>query len=211
MSRSRAVDIILEHEVIAILRLEAEDDILPAAEALVAGGIRCLEVTSNTPGAFNAVSLLSDLHDDVLVGMGTILDADMARRAVDAGASFLLTPTTVLPVIGVGHERGVAVGIGAFTPTEMHRAHRHRADFVKVFPATVLDPGYLQAVTGPLPDLRLLPTGGIGPDNANAWLSHGGAALGVGSALTPSDAIEKGRYETLTERAQTLLATIKET
>lgn len=208
MSRHRAVETIHRHKVIAILRLEHEDDIIPASDALVEGGIRCLEVTTNTPGAFDAVSSLRERYDDVIVGMGTVLNEDMAHQAVEAGAAFLLTPTTEIPVIKVGHEHGAAVGIGAFTPTEMHRAHRHGADFVKVFPAKVLDPAYLHAVKGPLPELQLLPTGGIGPDNAKTWLSHGGAALGVGSALTPSDAIADGAYDILTKRAETLLAAI---
>lgn len=208
MSRHRAVETIQKEKVIAILRLDHHDDIVPTADALVAGGIRCLEVTTNTPGAFDAVSTLTERYDDVIVGMGTVLNENMAHRAVQAGAAFLLTPTTEIPVIEVGHEHGAAVGIGAFTPTEMHRAHRCGADFVKVFPAKFLDPGYLQAVKGPLPELTLLPTGGIGPDNAKAWLSHGGSALGVGSALTPSDAIAEGAYDVLTERAQTLLAAV---
>lgn len=208
MSKQRVVDAILEHKIVAILRLDEEDKIVPVAEALIEGGIRCIEVTTNTPGAFDALPSVAELHDDVFVGMGTVLDADMARAAVDAGASFIITPITDVSIVEVAHEEGVPIGMGAYTPTEMYRAHRHGSDFVKVFPAKYLEPGYLRAVKAPLPDLRLMPTGGVGPDNARTWLAHGAEALGVGSALTPSHAIAEERYDDLTQRAATLIETI---
>ena len=164
--------------VVAVLRAPTADGFSAVADVLVAAGVTALEVTLTSRGALEAISgLRRQLSGDVVVGAGTVLTDDDAKAAVDAGAAFLVSP-----VGGLGPQ-AVPFYPGAFTPTEVHAAHRAGAPLIKLFPAGGLGPGYLKDLRGPLPDVRIMPTGGIGLDDSATGLTAGAVAVGVGGPL----------------------------
>ena len=189
--------------VLAIVRLRGHepDDALLAA--LVEGGVRAVEVTLPTPGSLAAVRRwLAD--ERVVVGVGTVRSGEDAARAADAGAQFLVTPTTNLDVLRVGAERSVPVVPGALTPTEIDLAWRHGAAAVKVFPiATVGGPTYLRAVREPLDDVLILPTGGVDPATTEEFARAGCVGVGAGGGLVGEQLVAEGAWDALTERART--------
>jgi 2-dehydro-3-deoxyphosphogluconate aldolase/(4S)-4-hydroxy-2-oxoglutarate aldolase len=172
--------------IIAILRSQDAEDAVATGNRLVAAGIRILEVSLNTPGALAAIAELAS-RSGAVVGVGTVLTADAARQAADAGARFFVAPILDVDAINAAHERGMAAVPGCATPSEMLRAYDAGAEAIKVFPATMWTPTGLENVLRAMPFLRLVPTGGIGVDDARAWLSAGATALGVGSSLTPEN------------------------
>ncbi|HXE44104.1 MAG TPA: bifunctional 4-hydroxy-2-oxoglutarate aldolase/2-dehydro-3-deoxy-phosphogluconate aldolase [Conexibacter sp.] len=172
---------ICARRVVGILRC---DEPLRVGTAVIEGGVDVVEVPLNVPGALDAVRSLVARFPDALVGAGTVMSAADARAALDAGASFLLSPVLRPEVIEAAHAAGAAAVPGAFTPTEIDACMRAGADLVKLFPADRLGPADLRAVLAALPDARLLPTGGISAANAAAWLAAGAVAVGVGGALT---------------------------
>ena len=137
-----------------------------------------------------------------------MIDAATARAVIDAGARFVVSPVFRREVIDACHERDVAVAPGCFTPTEILDAHEHGADIVKVFPATALGPSYIKDVRAPLPQVRLMPTGGVTLDNAGDWIRAGAVAVGVGSALLDAKAIEEGRFDVLANNARRIVASV---
>jgi 2-dehydro-3-deoxyphosphogluconate aldolase/(4S)-4-hydroxy-2-oxoglutarate aldolase len=172
--------------IIAILRSQDAEEAVATGNRLVAAGIRILEVSLNTPGALAAIAELSS-RSGAIVGAGTVLTADAARQAADAGARFYVSPTLDIDTIDAAHERGMAAVPGCATPSEMLRAHGAGAEAIKVFPATMWTPAGLANVVRAMPFLSLVPTGGIGVDDARPWLSAGATALGMGSSLTPEN------------------------
>ncbi|PAU84663.1 2-dehydro-3-deoxyphosphogluconate aldolase [Halorubrum salipaludis] len=199
---ARRVDQIREGGVVAILRGVGPESAIDVADAVVDGGVTALEVTADTPRVTETIGALSDRFDDVLVGAGTVLDAETARAVQLAGAEFLVTPTVDAGVIETGNRYGTPVATGAFTPTEAVRAYEAGADLVKVFPAKTGGPDHVAALGGPLPQIPLVPTGGVGPENAGAYVEAGAAAVGVGSAIVDDDAVANGDYEAITENAR---------
>jgi 2-dehydro-3-deoxyphosphogluconate aldolase/(4S)-4-hydroxy-2-oxoglutarate aldolase len=163
-----------------------------------------------TPGALRAIEEASGKVDGVLMGAGTVLDGPTARQAILAGAEFLVTPTVELDVIEMAHRYGVVIIAGAMTPTEILTAWEAGADMVKVFPANVLGPGYLKAVHGPLPQIPLVPTGGVTAKTAGEFIRAGAAVVCAGSWLVDKKAVAEGRYEILTARARELLNAVNE-
>jgi len=198
-----------ESGVIGIIRIQTAEDLLAIAGALHRGGLNCLEITMNTPGALRAIESTREKLPQVLLGAGTVLDAISAREAILAGAQFLVTPTVKLDVLEVAHRYGVPAIIGAMTPTEILTAWEAGADMVKVFPASVLGPKYLQEIHGPLPQIPLVPTGGITAENAGDFIRAGAVAVCVGSWLVDKKAITEGRLEVLTERARQLVEAVR--
>jgi len=194
--------------VLGIIRIEAADDLVRIAHALDDGGLSCVEITMTTPGALRAIEEASGKLEGVLMGAGTVLDAATARQAILAGAQFLVTPTVELDVIETARRYGVVVIPGAMTPTEILTAWEAGADMVKVFPASVLGPSYLKAVRGPLPQIPLVPTGGITADNAGEFIHAGAAMVCAGGWLVDKKAVANGHYEILTERARQLVNTV---
>jgi 2-dehydro-3-deoxyphosphogluconate aldolase/(4S)-4-hydroxy-2-oxoglutarate aldolase len=182
------------------------DDLSAAVEigrALVEGGIRSLEFTLTNRDALAAVTQVrTDLAGAAWVGAGTVLTADAARKAIGAGAQFLVTPTLEPDVITAGREAGVPVVCGAFTPTEILAAWRHGAELVKVFPARVLGPGFIKDVLAPLPDLRLVPTGGVDLENCRAFLGAGAYTVALGSNLVDATLIAKRDWQALAALAR---------
>jgi 2-dehydro-3-deoxyphosphogluconate aldolase/(4S)-4-hydroxy-2-oxoglutarate aldolase len=179
-------------------------------DALAEGGVRALEVTMTVPGATELIrELSSSLTDDVLLGAGTVLDPQTAARVVDAGAKFVVSPVFRPVMIDVCHRLGVPALPGCFSPTEILTAWETGADIVKVFPATALGPGFLTDVRGPLPHLKLMPTGGVTLDNAGDWIRAGAVAVGVGTALLDRAAIAAGNYSVLRDNAARIVAGIR--
>ncbi|MEU4625508.1 bifunctional 4-hydroxy-2-oxoglutarate aldolase/2-dehydro-3-deoxy-phosphogluconate aldolase [Actinoplanes sp. NPDC023801] len=181
---------------VAVLRAPTADGFAAVADVLVAAGVTALEVTLTSGGALDSIAgLRRRLPDTVAVGAGTILTEDDAKAAVDAGATFL-----VAPVGGLGPQP-VPFYPGAFTPTEVHAAQRSGAPIVKLFPAGGLGPGYLKDLRGPLPGVRVMPTGGIGLDSIAEWLAAGAVAVGLGGPLI-GDAATGGSLTALAARAR---------
>jgi len=194
---------------LGIIRVQTSSDLVRIAEALREGGLKCLEITMTTPGALEAIEGSRERLPDVLMGAGTVLDAVTAREAILAGAQFLVTPTVAPDVIEMAHRYGVPVIPGAMTPTEILACWEAGADMVKVFPASVLGSGYIKAVRGPLPQIPLVPTGGITADNAGDFIKAGAALVCAGGWLVDRSALAQGRYEVLTRKAKSLLEAVR--
>jgi 2-dehydro-3-deoxyphosphogluconate aldolase/(4S)-4-hydroxy-2-oxoglutarate aldolase len=161
------------------------------------------------PGAIGLIAKLAPvLSKDILFGAGTVTDATTARAVIDAGARFVVSPVFRPEVIAACHEREIAVAPGCFTPTEILDAHDAGADIIKVFPATALGPQFIKDVRAPLPQVRLMPTGGVSLDNAGDWIKAGAVAVGVGSALLDAKAIDEGRLDVLTNNARRIVASV---
>lgn len=194
---------------VAVVRTDEPDKLVPIAHALRDGGIACIEVTMTVPGAIDGIRAVSDaLGTTVLVGAGSVTDADTTRAAIDAGARYVVSPVFKPEVLDAAHQAGAAAMPGCFTPTEILMAHEAGADVVKVFPAGVLGMGFIRAVLAPLPYLRLMPTGGVSLDNATDWLRAGAVAVGAGSALVDTEAIAAGDWDRLTANARRLRASV---
>ncbi len=201
MSRDTVVRRIIDRGIVAVMRAPSGQMLLEVAEALAAGGVEAVEVTFTVPGAARVIEQVAErLGDRVLLGAGTVLDAETARTAILAGAEFIVAPTLNLEVIRLAHRYDKAVVPGALTPTEVLTAWEAGADMVKVFPSDLTGPGYLKALHGPLPQVRLLPTGGVNLKTAAEFLRAGACALGVGGALVEAKAVaagDLGRIESL--------------
>ncbi|MEE6289342.1 bifunctional 4-hydroxy-2-oxoglutarate aldolase/2-dehydro-3-deoxy-phosphogluconate aldolase [Georgenia sp. MJ173] len=186
--------------VIAIVRLSepVPDAVL---DSVLAGGVRAIEVTANTPGAFEAVTRWRG-RGEAVVGVGTVRTAEDARRAVDAGAQFIVTPTLVPAVLAEARQAGLPVVCGALSPTEIDSAWQQGAAAVKIFPVDVAGgPRYVTALQAPLPDVSLVPTGGVDPALTQEYASLGCAGVGVGSALVAADVVSTGAWDVLERRA----------
>lgn len=201
----------IEHAgVVAVIRMQEPDRLRAVIDALAEGGVRALEVTMTVPGAIELIQGLSaSLSGEFLLGAGTVLDPQTASRVIDAGAKFVVSPVLRPPIIDVCHRRGVAALPGCFSPTEILTAWESGADIVKVFPATALGPSYLTDVRGPLPQLKLMPTGGVTLDNAGDWIRAGAVAVGVGTALLDRAAIAAGDYGAVRANAERIVANVR--
>jgi 2-dehydro-3-deoxyphosphogluconate aldolase/(4S)-4-hydroxy-2-oxoglutarate aldolase len=189
---------------IAILRRVQADKIAAVASAIRDGGIRCLEITLDSPTAIEDIGRLSRDVEGIVVGAGTVLDAPSARQAILAGARFIVTPTIEPGAGRMARRYGAGVIMGAMTPTEALRAWEAACDLVKVFPANTLGPQFVRALRGPLPQIPLAPTGGITADNAGEFIRAGAHIVCVGGWLTDPKAIMEGRLEIIRERAQAI-------
>jgi 2-dehydro-3-deoxyphosphogluconate aldolase/(4S)-4-hydroxy-2-oxoglutarate aldolase len=195
--------------VVAVIRLKDPARLRAVVDAMAAGGVRALEVTMTVPRAVELIrELAPTLPDGFLLGAGTVTDAATARAVIDAGASFVVSPVFRPDVIAACHERDVPAMPGCFSPTEILNAHDCGADIIKVFPATMLGPQFLKDVRAPLPQVKLMPTGGVTLDNAGDWIRAGAVAVGVGSALLDAKAIDSGRYEVITASARRVVESV---
>jgi 2-dehydro-3-deoxyphosphogluconate aldolase/(4S)-4-hydroxy-2-oxoglutarate aldolase len=193
MSRQDSLARVLQSGIVAVIRASSGERLGDVAEALLAGGIDCMEVTFTVP---SAVDVLRDVHERVgdraLLGAGTVLDSETARAAILAGAEFIVSPSTDLDVIRLCNRYDKLVMPGALTPTEVVTAWEAGADVIKVFPSDLTGPAYLKALHGPLPQVRLMPTGGVNLQTAADFLHAGACALGIGSSLVEKDAVQNG-------------------
>jgi 2-dehydro-3-deoxyphosphogluconate aldolase/(4S)-4-hydroxy-2-oxoglutarate aldolase len=195
--------------VVAVIRLKDPATLRAVVDAMAEGGVRALEVTMTVPGAVDLIrELAPTLPEGFLLGAGTVTDVTTARAVIDAGASFVVGPVFRPDVIAACHERDVAAMPGCFSPTEILAAHECGADIVKVFPATALGPQFIKDVRAPLPQVKLMPTGGVTPDNAGEWIRAGAVAVGLGSALLDPKAIEGGRWDVITANARRVVANV---
>lgn len=197
--------------VIAVVRLDDLSRAAPLTEALVAGGVRAVEFTFTNPAAAAAITAAREaLGGRALIGAGSVLDAETARIAILSGAAFVVTPTVSLPVIEMCRRYGVATTIGALTPTEILTAWQAGANYVKVFPASLGGPGYLRDVRGPLPQVKLIPTGGVDAANAGDFIRAGAVAVALGSNLVDAASVANDDWETITARARAVAAAVAE-
>ncbi|RYE19291.1 MAG: bifunctional 4-hydroxy-2-oxoglutarate aldolase/2-dehydro-3-deoxy-phosphogluconate aldolase [Sphingobacteriales bacterium] len=199
------LDQIFEHKIVAIIRGANPTDVLKIAEALYAGGIRILEITMNSIEPLRVIKEVSTKMDNkMVIGAGTVLDVQEARDAVAAGAQFILSPVVDEEVIKTAKSLGVVSIPGAYTATEIFKAYKYGADIVKVFPAT--SPGYIKDITGPLPQIPLLPTGGITLQNIGDYKRAGAVGFGMGTSLVNTKLPVTEQYLTeITANAQKIV------
>lgn len=199
---------ILEHKVVAIVRGANPPDLLRIAEALHAGGVRLMEVTLNSPGALASIEEIARVMDGkLLVGAGTVLDPETARAALLAGAKYIISPTLNKKTIRMTKRYGAVSIPGAYTATEILKAYECGGDLIKVFPASAGGPGYFKDISGPLPFIPLMPTGGVSLDNIKGFAAAGAAAFGLGSALVDTSKPVTDEYLVqLTARARQFVA-----
>ena len=204
MTASRRQDLIEEltsARAVAVLRANGAPSAAAAGRAIVAGGVRAIEVTMTVPDAYDVMRQLAG-DDSLILGAGTVLTAEEVDACVAAGARFIVSPTCCPEVIARAKDHDVVAIPGAMTPTEVLAAWNHGADMVKIFPAARLGPEYLSDLRGPLPDIPLVPTGGITDQNALAYLDAGATLLCFGSWLVDRESLAEGRFDVLTERAR---------
>ena len=200
--RAKDLQFMLDSGVVSVLRAKDSAQLMKVCKALADGGVRAIEVTMTTPNALAVIHEVSvAMGDDILVGVGTVLDPETARAAILAGARFVVGPTLNLDVIRLCNRYGRVVVPGTFTCTEMLTAWEAGADLCKLFPATALGPKYIKDVHGPLPQIEIIPTGGVSIDNAGEFIKCGAAAIAAGSAMVPKDALAAGDFGKITEIA----------
>lgn len=194
---------------VAVVRMAESDTLHKVAEAILAGGVSHIEVTMTTPGALQVIERLrTDGPPGMVVGVGSVCDAETARKAIAAGAQYVVSPVFKPEIIAAAHAHDVPAATGCFTPTEIQLAWEAGADLIKVFPADVVGMAFFKAVLAPLPHLKLMPTGGVTLDNGGDWIRAGAVAVGVGSALLDKNAIAEGDFGRLTDNAARLVASV---
>jgi len=210
MNKTDKLNLIRETGVIAIMRAHSSEQLIVAADAIKAGGVRVIEVTMTTPGALDVIAEATRRYGDaVLFGAGSVLDAETARAALLAGAGFVVAPTLNLDVIALCNRYSIPVMPGCFTPTEMLAAWEAGADMVKLFPASIGGPALVKAIRAPLPQLEIVPVGGVNLDTAADFIRNGAAALGVGSSLVNQKLLDAGDMAELNRRAARFIEEVK--
>ncbi len=210
MGRDATLRRILDGGIVAVVRAESGASLLKVVQALAEGGVSAAEVTFTVPDAIDVIrEVRREVGDAVVLGAGTVLDTETARAALLAGAEYIVSPTLNLDVIRLCRRYDRAVMPGAFTPTEILTAWENGADVVKVFPADVGGPAYLKAIRGPLPQIRLMPTGGVDLNTALSFLQAGACCLGVGSSLVDPRAIAAGDFDRIRDLATQYAAIVR--
>ena len=210
-SKEEILSQIKETGLIPIIRVASKDVAFKVAEAFLEGGLNVIEVTFSVPNAVDVVRSLTEKYgDDVIIGTGTVLDTETARAAILAGSEFIVSPIFSRELIEISRRYARPCFPGAVTPTEILNAYQWGADAVKVFPASSFGgASYIKNVRGPLPQIPLIPTGGVNLDTAEAFIKAGVFALGVGGAITDKKAISEGRYDVITENVKKFQAIVK--
>jgi 2-dehydro-3-deoxyphosphogluconate aldolase/(4S)-4-hydroxy-2-oxoglutarate aldolase len=202
MSRESTLRRILDGGIVAVVRAESGEQLAQVVKALAEGGVTAAEITFTVPDAVGVIrKVREELGDSVVIGAGTVLDPETARAALLAGAEYIVAPTVNLDVIRLCRRYDKVVMPGALTPTEVVAAWEAGADVVKIFPAEVGGPAYIKALRGPLPQVRLMPTGGVDLSTADAFLKAGACCLGVGGSLVEAKAVTSGNWNRLRELA----------
>jgi 2-dehydro-3-deoxyphosphogluconate aldolase/(4S)-4-hydroxy-2-oxoglutarate aldolase len=211
MDKTAKLHLIRETGVIAIMRAQSSAQLIAAADAIWAGGVRAIEVTMTTPGALSVIEEATMRYGEKLIfGAGSVLDAETARAAILAGADFVVAPTLDPATIGLCRRYSVPVMPGCYTPTEMLTAWQAGADMLKLFPASVGGPALVKAILAPLPQIEIVPVGGVDLDTAAEFIASGAAALGVGSSLVNQKLLDAGDMEELTRRAKAFIEKVKQ-
>lgn len=202
MTKEDLLELIRKTGVVAIMRAKSPDQLLAAADAVLAGGVNAIEVTMTTPGALEVIEQATAKYGaDVIFGAGSVLDPETARAVILAGAQFVVAPTLNLKTIEVCKRYSVPVIPGAYTPTEILTAWEAGADMVKVFPASAGGPAYIKAVKAPLPQIRLVPVGGVNLNTTADFIRAGADVVGVGGALISQKLLDDGDFDAIIERA----------
>lgn len=211
MDRIEILDRLLDAGIAAVIRAQNSEHLMKVAEALQGGGVECIEVTMTTPNALQVIAEVNQRYgEEIVLGVGTCLDPETARAAILAGAQFIVAPALNLDTITMAHRYDKVVVPGCFTPTEIMTAWEAGADLVKVFPAGGLGPRYFKDVLAPLPQVRLVPTGGVNLDTAADFIKAGAAALCVGSAMMPKAAMAAGDWDRIRDIASQFVAIVKQ-
>jgi 2-dehydro-3-deoxyphosphogluconate aldolase/(4S)-4-hydroxy-2-oxoglutarate aldolase len=210
MTKDKVLESLLASKAVAIIRMTDAAKLAKAAAALRKGGVTALEVTMTVPGAVEIIRTMArDKEPGVLIGAGTVLDAGTASDVIAAGADFVVSPVMDTDMVRACREAEVLVVPGAFTPTEIVAAWRAGADIVKVFPATSLGPQFFRDLRGPLPHIRLMPTGGVTLENAREFIAAGACCVGIGTALLDRKTIDADDWEGLASRARRLVESLR--
>ena len=210
MNRLEIVNSLIESKAIAVIRLADPSKLIKVAEAIYRGGISSIEITMTVPDAINVIKLaVKEIGSHMNIGVGSVLNAEIAKQAIDAGAKYVVSPIFKKEIIEAAHNNNIPAMPGAFTPTEIQTAYESDADIIKVFPADVVGMAFFKGVLAPMPHLKLMPTGGVTLTNAGEWIKAGACAVGVGSALLDKKAIALGNYNILTANAKLLKESLK--
>ncbi len=212
MTKEQAAHRIVEIGIVPVIRASSAQLAIKAADAVCAGGIPIVEMTMTVPGAVEAIAQLAkSVGSDVLIGAGTVLDSQTAQQCIDAGAEFIVSPGFELETVLTVNRLGKLMMAGALTPTEVIRAWRAGSDFVKVFPCGAVGGAkYIKALKAPLPDVPLIPTGGVNMETAADFIHAGAAALGIGSELVSTSTLNSGDTRQISETARKYLAIVRE-
>lgn len=209
MGPQQTLDRIGVEKLVMVVRAHSADDALRAVEAARAGGVRAIEVTFTVPGALGVMArLVAENDPELVVGAGTVLSAEQAHAAIDAGASFLVSPGLDEALLALAESEGALMIPGIFTASEAMRATANGARAVKLFPSDAVGPGYLKALLSPLPTLKVMPSGGVGPANAGAWLAAGAVAVGMAGRLSPLGPVDAALAGVITAEARASIASV---
>lgn len=208
MNKTEILNIILKEKLVAIIRLKKQSEVAQVLKALVEGGIKVIEITTNTPGFLDEIESARKLYPNALIGAGTVTSPKLAIDSISAGSQFLVTPNTDPEIVKTAHANKVPVLMGALTPTEISLAEEAGADVVKLFPSGDLGLGYFKSVKGPFSNVKFFAVGGINLANAQEWLDAGVLGLGLGGSLAkPIKSSEE--YEETVQRAKKFVELVK--
>jgi 2-dehydro-3-deoxyphosphogluconate aldolase/(4S)-4-hydroxy-2-oxoglutarate aldolase len=201
-AKSEIISLLTNPGIIAVVRAQKAEQVIPLSEALIAGGVIAIEITMTTPNAIEAIrNARESLGERAVIGVGTVLDAKVCRDAIEAGAEFVVTPICRTDFVAIARAADRPIMLGAYTPTEAQTAYEAGADFIKIFPADTLGPGYIKALRAPLPHLKIVPTGGVDVHNVADFLKAGCVALGVGGSLVSAKILQDADWAALTRKA----------
>lgn len=209
MNKKQILYEIFKRKAVAVLRVKEEDKLKKVILAIADGGVSVAEITMTVPNAIKLIEKMSkELDENIIIGVGSILNKQTAEDAIKAGAKYVVSPILKKEIIEMAQKYDVPVMPGCFTPTEIYSAFEMGADIAKVFPADVVGMAFFKAILAPMPHLKLMPTGGVSLTNAGDWLKAGACAVGIGSALLDEKAIKEENYLKLTENAKTIMNSI---
>jgi 2-dehydro-3-deoxyphosphogluconate aldolase/(4S)-4-hydroxy-2-oxoglutarate aldolase len=210
MNKVEKLKIIRDTGVIAIMRAKSSEQLISAADAIMKGGVKVIEVTMTTPGALEVISTAKKRYgSEVIFGAGSVLDPETGRAAILAGADFVVAPTLNLELIAMCNRYSIPVAPGCYTPTEALTGWEAGADLIKLFPASFGGPDLVKAILAPLPQIQIIPVGGVNLETAAEFIKKGSAALGVGSSLVSQKLLDAGDLDELTRRAAGFIEQVK--
>jgi 2-dehydro-3-deoxyphosphogluconate aldolase/(4S)-4-hydroxy-2-oxoglutarate aldolase len=209
MTKEHIIQRLLEPGVVAIIRADSSEQLIDASRALIDGGISAIEITMTTPNALKVIAEARRVFGErILAGVGSVLDVKTAAAAIEAGAEYVITPVLKPEVIAYCNEQGKPIFAGSYTPTEAQTAHELGADFIKIFPADGLGPKYISAIRGPLPHLKIVPTGGVDVNTAGDFIRAGCVAVAAGSSLISKEILKNQDWKKLQALAEAFVAAV---
>jgi 2-dehydro-3-deoxyphosphogluconate aldolase/(4S)-4-hydroxy-2-oxoglutarate aldolase len=208
--RAATAERLCDKGIVAVVRAQSSEQLIDVAKALLSGGVDCIEITMTTPNALEVIKQCRQAVDEALIGVGSVLNAQVARDAIDAGAQFVVSPIFKTEIIDAAHDADLPCVPGCFTPTEMLKATDAGADMVKVFPGGQFGPKFFKDVLAPMPHLKLTPTGGVNLNTAADWITNGACTLGVGSALVTKKALAGGDMDEIRHLAGEYVRIVRE-